>query len=52
MKALLIVPVLVLAAALGVLTASCGSDGDATPAGPVPSAPNQETTTGSATVEV
>ncbi|MGH3014431.1 MAG: GerMN domain-containing protein [Gaiellaceae bacterium] len=52
MKALLIVPALVLAAALGVLTASCGSDGDATPAGPVPSAPNEETTTGSATQEV
>ena len=54
MKALLIVPALVLAAALGVLTASCGSNGDATPAGPVPSAPTEEetTTTGSATATV
>ena len=52
MKALLIVPALVLAAALGVLAASCGSDGDATPAGPVPSAPSEDTTTGSATAEV
>ena len=52
MKALLIVPALVLAGALGVLTASCGANGDATPAGPVPSAPNEEATTGSATAEV
>src|SRR5688500_5012777 len=52
MKALLIVPALVVAAALGALTASCGSDGDATPAGPVPSVANEETITGSTTVEV
>ncbi|MGH3023866.1 MAG: GerMN domain-containing protein [Gaiellaceae bacterium] len=50
MKALLLVPALVLAATLGVLGASCGSNGDATPAGPVPTAP--ETSTGSATEEV
>jgi spore germination protein GerM len=37
MKALLAVPVVVLAALLGVLVASCGSDDDATSAGPVPS---------------
>jgi germination protein M len=36
MKALLIVPVAVLAAALGFLIAGCGAD-EATPAGPVPS---------------
>ena len=52
MKTLLIVPALVLAAALGVLTASCGSDGDATPAGPVPSVADEETVTGATTVEV
>lgn len=52
MKALLLIPALVLAGALGVLGASCGSDGDATPAGPVPSAPNEQATTGSATEEV
>lgn len=50
MKALFLVPAVVLAAALGVLTASCGSNGDATPAGPVP--PASESTTGSATEEV
>ncbi len=50
MKRLLLVPALVLAAALGVLTASCGSNGEATPAGPVPPAP--EATTGSETEEV
>lgn len=50
MKRLLLIPALVLAAALGVLTASCGSNGDATPAGPVP--PPPESTTGSATEEV
>jgi germination protein M len=47
MKALLLVPALALAAAVGVLAASCGSNGEATPAGPVPTAP--ETETGSAT---
>jgi germination protein M len=36
MKALILVPAAVLAASLGFLAASCGSDGDATPAGPVP----------------
>jgi germination protein M len=52
MKALLLVPALVLAAALGVLAASCGSDGDAVSAGPVPTAPGEEATTGSTTQEV
>jgi sporulation and spore germination protein/immunoglobulin-like protein involved in spore germination len=53
MKALLIAPTLVLVAALGVMTASCGSNGDATPAGPAPSAPaEEETETGSATATV
>ena len=52
MKALLIVPALVLAATVGVLTASCGADGDATPAGPVPSVAHEETITGATTVEV
>ena len=37
MKALLVVPAAVLAASLGFLIASCGSNGDATSAGPVPS---------------
>lgn len=37
MKALLVVPAAVLAASLGFLVASCGSNGDATSAGPVPS---------------
>jgi germination protein M len=50
MKALLLVPALALVAAVGVLAASCGSNGEATPAGPVPTAP--ETDTGSATEEV
>jgi germination protein M len=37
MKALLVVPAVVLAASLGFLVSSCGSDGDASSAGPVPS---------------
>ena len=37
MKVLLVVPAAVLAASLGFLIASCGSNGDATSAGPVPS---------------
>ena len=37
MKALLVVSATALAASLGFLLASCGSDGDATSAGPVPS---------------
>jgi spore germination protein GerM len=37
MKALIVVPAAVLAASLGFLIASCGSNGDATSAGPVPS---------------
>jgi Sporulation and spore germination/Immunoglobulin-like domain of bacterial spore germination len=37
MKALLVVPAVVLAASLGFLVSSCGSDDDATSAGPVPS---------------
>jgi germination protein M len=37
MKALLVVSAAALAASLGFLVASCGSDGDATSAGPVPS---------------
>ncbi|MGH3042959.1 MAG: GerMN domain-containing protein [Gaiellaceae bacterium] len=37
MKAVLAVPLAVLAASLGFLFASCGADGDATSAGPVPS---------------
>ncbi len=37
MKALLVVPAAVLAASIGFLVSSCGSNGDATPAGPVPS---------------
>ena len=49
MKALLVVPAVVLAASLGFLASSCGSNGDATSAGPVPSA---GTSTGSASVEV
>lgn len=49
MKALLVVPAVVLAASLGFLASSCGSNGDATSAGPVPSA---ETSTGSASVEL
>ena len=36
MKALLVVPLAVLAAALGFLIAGCGAD-EATPAGPLPS---------------
>jgi germination protein M len=48
MKALLVVPAAVLAASLGFLAASCGSNGDATSAGPVPSV---EGTTGT-TAEV
>ena len=37
MKALLLPPAIVLAATLGFAAASCGSDGDATSAGPIPS---------------
>jgi germination protein M len=37
MKALLVVPAIVLAASLGFLASSCGSNDDATSAGPVPS---------------
>ena len=44
MKALLLVPVAVLAAALGFLIAGCGAD-EATPAGPVPSVEDQADTT-------
>jgi germination protein M len=43
MKALLIVPVAVLAAAVGFLIAGCGAD-EATPAGPVPSVEDQTET--------
>jgi hypothetical protein len=42
MKALLLPPAIVLAATLGFTAASCGSNGDATPAGPIPSV--QDTT--------
>jgi germination protein M len=49
MKALLVVPAVVLAASLGFLASSCGSNGDATPAGPVPSV---GTSTGGTTEEV
>ncbi|MGH3007253.1 MAG: GerMN domain-containing protein [Gaiellaceae bacterium] len=49
MKALLIVPVAVLAAALGFLIAGCGAD-EATPAGPVPSL-EEETETATEPVE-
>jgi germination protein M len=48
MKALLLPPALVLAATLGFTAASCGSNGDATSAGPIPSL---EDTTGT-TAEV
>ena len=43
MKALLLPPAVVLAVTLGFTAASCGSNGDATPAGPIPSV---EDTTG------
>jgi germination protein M len=43
MKALLLPPAIVLAVTLGFTAASCGSNGDATPAGPIPSV---EDTTG------
>jgi spore germination protein GerM len=49
MRLALVVPTLVLAASLGFLIASCASDGDATPAGPVPAV---DTTTGSTSDEV
>ena len=49
MKALLLIPAVVLAASLGFLVSSCGSNGDATPAGPVPSV---GTSTGGTTEEV
>jgi Sporulation and spore germination/Immunoglobulin-like domain of bacterial spore germination len=49
MKALLVVPAAVLAASIGFLVASCGSKGDATSAGPIPSV---DTSTGGATEEV
>jgi germination protein M len=49
MKALLVVPAVVLAASLGFLASSCGSSDDATSAGPVPSV---GTTTGGTTEEV
>ncbi|HSK15551.1 MAG TPA: GerMN domain-containing protein [Gaiellaceae bacterium] len=45
MKALLLAPAVVLAASAGFLAASCGANGDATPAGPVPSAPAATTET-------
>ncbi len=50
MKALLVVPAAVLAASLGFLLASCGSDEDATSAGPVPTV--DTTTPEDATVEI
>jgi len=49
MKALLLIPAVVLAVSLGFFAASCGSNGDATPAGPVPSVDGP---TGSTTEEV
>jgi germination protein M len=49
MKAMLAVPAVALAASLGFLVASCGSDGDATSAGPLPSV---GTTTNDTTEEV
>jgi germination protein M len=49
MKAMLAVPAVALAASLGFLVASCGSNGDATSAGPVPSV---GTTTNDTTEEV
>ncbi|MGH3039670.1 MAG: GerMN domain-containing protein [Gaiellaceae bacterium] len=49
MKALLVVTAALLATSLGFLVASCGSDGDATSAGPVPSA---GTTTGGTSEEI
>ena len=49
MKALLVVPAAVLAASLGFLVASCGANGDANSAGPVPSV---GTTTNDTTEEV
>ncbi len=49
MKALLVVPAVVLAALLGFLASSCGSNGDANSAGPVPSV---GTTTNGTTEEV
>jgi germination protein M len=49
MKALLVVSAAALAASLGFLLASCGSDGDATSAGPIPSV---RTTTEGASEEI
>jgi hypothetical protein len=49
MKAVFVVPVAVLAASLGFLVASCASDGDATSAGPAPTA---GTTTESTSEEI
>jgi Sporulation and spore germination/Immunoglobulin-like domain of bacterial spore germination len=54
MKALLVVPAAVLAASLGFLVASCGTDDEATPAGPVPAvstAPENTTVAPPATEE-
>jgi germination protein M len=45
MKALLLPPAIVLAATLGFTAASCGSNGDATPAGPIPSVEDTTATT-------
>jgi germination protein M len=45
MKALLLPPAVVLAATLGFTLASCGSNGDATPAGPIPSVEDTTATT-------
>lgn len=49
MKALLVVPAAVFALSLGFLAASCGTDGDATSAGPVPSV---DDTVGATTEEI
>ena len=49
MKAMLVVPAAVLAASLGFLVASCGSNGDANSAGPVPSV---DATTNDTTEEI
>jgi hypothetical protein len=46
MKALLLPPAIVLAVTLGFMAASCGSNGDATPAGPIPSVEDTTGTTG------
>ena len=45
MKALLLPPAIVLAATLGFTAASCGSNGDATSAGPIPSVEDTTSTT-------